>query len=97
MKHAKKEKNPNKVLIDMVDLFKLPKDLILGNLILTASGQSEIYVENYRSIIEYTSGLVKIQGKNCKVSISGKTLFIEYYTSDEMKIIGQIGEIKYYS
>ncbi len=97
MKHAKKEKKPNKILIDMVDLFKLPKDLILGNLILTASGQSEIYVENYRSIIEYTSGLVKIQGKNCKVSISGKTLFIEYYTSDEMKIIGQIGEIKYYS
>ncbi|NLZ80989.1 MAG: sporulation protein, partial [Clostridiales bacterium] len=68
-----------------------------GNLLLTASGQSEIYVENYRSIIEYTSSLIKLQGKNCKVSISGKALFIEYYTSDEMKIIGRIGEIKYYS
>lgn len=97
MKQASKEKSPNKVLINMVNLFKLPKDLVLGNLILTASGQSEVYVENYRSIIEYTRELIKLQGKNCKVSITGKSLFIEYYTSDEMKITGRIGEIKYYS
>lgn len=97
MKHANKEKESNKILVKMVNLFKLPKDLVLGNILLTASGQNEIYVENYRSIIEYTNSQVKLQGKNCKVSISGKSLFIEYYTSEEMKIIGRIGEIKYYS
>lgn len=97
MKHAKKEKEPNIILEKTVNLFKLPKDLVLGNLLLTASGQNEIYVENYRRIIEYTDTLIKLQGKNCKVSISGKSLLIEYYTSDEMKIVGRIGEIKYYS
>lgn len=79
----------------MVESLKMPKDMVLGNVLMSISGRQEIYIENYRSIIEYTESQVKLQTKNGKVIISGKQLRIEYYTNDEMKVTGTISEIKY--
>lgn len=80
---------------NVADTLKLPKDLLLGAAILTVTGQSEAYVENYSGIIEYTEKKIKLQTKNCRIEISGNEMKIVYYTNDEMKIIGQIDEIKY--
>ena len=43
----------------------------------------------------YTDTLVKLQAKNCKVLIHGNRLRIDYYTSEEMKITGQIGSLEF--
>lgn len=81
---------------ELISSLQLPKDLMLGAVILTVTGQHEAYVENYRGIIEYTNQVIKLQTKTCRVCINGKHLAIEYFTNDEMKITGEIGEIKYY-
>ena len=39
---------------EMTDALHLPKDLMLGAVILTITGKHEAYVENYMSLIEYT-------------------------------------------
>ncbi|GHU44888.1 sporulation protein YqfC [Clostridia bacterium] len=77
------------------DALSLPKDIIYGAVLVTAKGQTEILIENYKGIIEYTSEKIKIQTKTCKLSVCGKNLLIEYYTNEEMKIVGIIGEIIY--
>jgi sporulation protein YqfC len=74
---------------------KLPRDLVLGAAVLTVTGRSEAYIENYRGIIEYTSERIRLQTKTCQMMLSGEGLHIDYYTEDEMKISGQIGEIRY--
>ena len=38
----------------MAEKLKLPKDLVMGAAVLTVTGHSEAYIENYRGIIEYT-------------------------------------------
>ncbi len=38
----------------ITDRFGVPKDLVMGAAVLTVTGRSEAYVENYRGIIEYT-------------------------------------------
>lgn len=73
----------------------LPKDLMLGAVIVTLTGNQEAYVENYMSLIEYTEELIRIQTKTCKLEIHGAGLYISYYTNDEMKITGEILEVKY--
>ena len=73
----------------------LPKDLMLGAVIVTLTGNQEAYVENYMSLIEYTEELIRIQTKTCKLEIHGQHLDISYYTNDEMKITGEIQEVKY--
>jgi sporulation protein YqfC len=85
----------NRLMENVADTLKLPKDLLLGAAILTVTGQCEAYVENYSGIIEYTDKKIKLQTKTCRIEISGDRLMVVYYTNDEMKIIGQIDEIKY--
>lgn len=88
MKHQEKKEA-------FVDKLGLPKDLLLGSAILTVTGQREAYIENYRGIIEYTSGQIRIQTKTCQIIICGQNLCIDYYSNEEMKISGCIFEIKY--
>lgn len=91
---AASQKN-NRLIENVADTLKLPKDLLLGAAILTVTGQCEAYVENYSGIIEYTDKKIKLQTKTCRIEINGDRLMVVYYTNDEMKIIGQIDEIKY--
>lgn len=90
-----KYKVNSKLKSEVVDSLKLPKDIILGAVILNVTGQGEAFVENYRGIIEYTDESIVLQTKTCMVSITGKSLSIDYYTNDEMKITGHIMNIQY--
>ena len=81
----------------LVEKLMLPKDLMLGAAVVTITGQSEAYVENYRGIIEYTSQRIRLQTKTCSVEIQGSSLDIGYYTNDEMKITGHISAVMYHS
>lgn len=90
-----KYKVNSKLKSEVVDSLKLPKDIMLGAVILNVTGQGEAFVENYRGIIEYTDESIVLQTKTCMVSITGKSLSIDYYTNDEMKITGHIMNIQY--
>lgn len=79
----------------IANVFQIPKDIMLGSSIVTVIGNDEVWVENYKGILEYTSDAIILQGKKCQISISGKRLCIVYYTSDDMKICGFITAINY--
>ena len=83
--------------MDVVSSLQLPKDLMLGAVNISITGQYEAFVENYRGIIEYTEELIRVQTKTCRVSIIGKRLKIDYFTNVEMKVVGEIFEVKYHS
>lgn len=75
----------------------LPRDVLLGDVLVSFVGRREVWIENYRSILLYTETLVKVQARTCKVVIHGARLKIEYYTSEEMKITGQIQALEFES
>lgn len=79
----------------VVSALKLPKDVVLGEAIISFTGRHSVLIENYRSILLYTDTLVKLQTKNCKLSITGTKLQIEYYTNEEMKIVGLIKSLEF--
>lgn len=80
----------------MADAANMPKDVVLGVPILTMIGQMEVSVENYRGILEYTDLLIRVQTKIGQIKIIGKSLQIDYYTNDEMKVTGHIDSIEYH-
>ena len=53
----------NMIRENISDNLKLPKEVLLGASVLHVTGQYEIYIENYKNIIEYTDTLIKLQGK----------------------------------
>lgn len=74
---------------------KLPRDVVLGEVLISFLGRHCVLIENYRSIILYTDCSIKLQAKNCRVVICGKKLMIEYYTNEEMKISGFIKSLEF--
>ena len=49
----------------------------------------------YKGILEYTEEYIKIQTKNAKLTVYGKRLNIEYYTNEDMKVVGFIKSIEF--
>ncbi len=90
-----KEKKRKSVRTCISEISELPKDVVMGIPVLTIFGQTELNLENYRGIIEYTDTLIRIKIKNGQIKVKGKSLQISYYTNDDMKIIGHIETIEY--
>jgi sporulation protein YqfC len=78
-----------------VDSLKLPKDVLMGAMRVTLTGNGEAWIENYKGILEYTDSMIMLQGKTCRVCIEGKNLGIDYYTNEDMKVSGIIGCVRY--
>ena len=79
----------------LAEKLNIPQDISDGLPIVTVTGKNEIYVENYKGIIEYGKCCIKIQTKVCRITFSGKNLEIVYYTNVDMKITGEIESICY--
>ena len=79
----------------IAEKLNIPEDIAGGVPIVTVTGKNEIYVENYKGIIEYGKNCIKIQTKVCRVTFTGKNLEIVYYTNVDMKITGNVESICY--
>lgn len=79
----------------IADSLKLPKDFILGASIVTMLGKSEVWIENYRGIVEYSTSSILLQAKTCQILVQGERLNIAYYTNEDMKITGSIHSVSY--
>lgn len=90
-----KAKNLNKK-DRVLDSLPLPQDIIHGDIRISIMGNREIWVENYKGLLEYTSNAIVLQAKGCKIQLEGKSLNIDYYTNEDMKISGRLNCIKYF-
>lgn len=85
----------SKIREQVIEQLELPKDLLLGDVLVTITGRKELLIENYRGILVYEDSFIKIQAKNCRILITGTHLAIDYYTNEEMKISGFFQQIQY--
>ena len=74
---------------------QIPEDLSRGAVLLQITGREEVYIESFRGFLEYTDCGILILGKQGRILIEGRYLQIPFYTSEEMKITGQIDQIRY--
>ncbi len=79
----------------LADGIGLPRDISCGAAIITVSGRRELGLENYKGIVSYDDTCICIQTRDCKVTVSGCRLKVDYYTNEEMKIVGLIHQICY--
>lgn len=89
----KKERSLNRETL--VESLKLPKDICMGAMKVTLTGNREAWIENYRGILEYTEEQILLQGKTCQVCFEGARLSIDYYTNEDMKISGCIACVRF--
>ena len=90
-----KMKRPQSKKEKWIESLQLPKDVCMGALRVTLTGNSEVWIENYRGILEYTGERILLQAKTCQVCLEGSRLSIDYYTNEDMKISGNIVSLTY--
>lgn len=81
--------------IDITNSLNLPQDVFLGATIVTMYGNNELFIENYKGLIEYTNQRINIQGKHYSILVTGSNLVIDYFSNDDMKITGIIKSLEY--
>lgn len=74
---------------------ELPVDIMERVSIITLYGNRELWIENYKGLIEYTKDYIVIQGKDVRIKVCGINLFVDYYSNEEMKIVGKIIGVSY--
>ena len=89
-----KNREPN-LSNKIINTCQLPKDVLLGASIISMTGNTDILIENFKSIIKYQPDLLLIQCKKNQIEMKGKNLKIDYYTKEEIKITGYISEIRF--
>lgn len=91
----KKKEKDHSVKEKFIEACNIPKDAALGFPIITLVGKKEVYIESYRGILEYNHEMIRVLTKLGQIKIKGKTLEVDYYTNDEMKITGTILSVEY--
>ena len=84
-----------KIKESVVVVLNLPKDICLGDSVVTVTGRREVFVENYKGIIECCGTRIVLKGKNCKICVTGSQLAVDYYTGEDMKITGVLDCVQY--
>ena len=87
--------NREQIKEKMISAMDLPKDVIQNASVITILGRNELWIENYRGIIEYTDTLIRVQTRAGQIRIQGKRLRIQYYTNDEMKVSGTLSSLEF--
>lgn len=80
---------------NLVELFELPREIVLNLPRVTIIGNLQCYIENHRGVIEYSTEKVRISVHDGEIRIAGKDLVIRYLANEEIAVDGSIESVFY--
>ena len=79
-----------KVKKQFSDFFEIPSDIMLDLPKIVLVGTLQVFIENHRGIVEYTTEKVRIKVGDGEVGISGSNLMLRNIKTDEICVEGKI-------
>lgn len=76
-------------------LLEMPREVVSTDVKITILGFNEIYIENYKNILEYGDLFIKINIFNGTINIHGFELNLEQMTDDDIRVTGKIDSIDF--
>ncbi|MCT4508073.1 MAG: YabP/YqfC family sporulation protein [Tepidibacter sp.] len=77
-------------------MVNLPNDLQIDLPRVTTISNKCINIENYISVMEYSTQMIKVNTKINVLKIEGDNLIIKYITEDDLCIEGKIYSVEYW-
>ena len=90
-----RKKKKNGLRQKMAEMLELPTEVVADKPKVVTVGKNEVYIENYKGIIEFVKTLVKVNTSNGIITITGNDLSIKEITSEDIVIKGDIENIDY--
>ena len=79
----------------IVEMLDLPKDIVLNLPKLIFTGNRELFVENYRGIVEYSDTVIRLNTGNCLIKVTGRALGIKNIAEEEITLCGEIKTLEF--
>ena len=76
-------------------ILEMPREVVSTDVKVTILGFNEIYIENYKNILEYGESFIKINIYNGTINIHGFNLDLEQMTDDDIRITGKIDSLDF--
>lgn len=76
-------------------LLDVPQDVTLDLPRLTMIGNMQLYIENHRGVLHFSSDSLKLALGKGSLEVSGKDLTIRAILTEEVLVEGNIHDIKY--
>lgn len=86
------KKNPGEIKEKFSKAMELPKELLMNISRMTIIGNEDIYIENYKGIVEYEENVIRLSNN---ITIYGSKLNIEEITENEIMITGNVLNIEF--
>jgi len=77
------------------EILELPKEIVMNVPKLTMVGNSDLVVENYKGIIEYSSERIRVNTGAGIIKLTGRRLIIREITSEDILISGDIASLEF--
>lgn len=71
---------------------EIPKELLKDYSRVTVIGGEDVWIENYKGIIEYSEEMIRLSNN---IIIYGQSLSVEEISSEDILIIGKIKNIEF--
>ncbi len=77
------------------DFLEIPSDVMLDLPKIVLVGNLQVFIENHRGIVEYTSDVVRVIVGEGEIGIAGQGLSIRNITGDEIIVEGKIKSLQF--
>lgn len=84
-----------KVKKQLSELLEIPGDVMLDLPKITLFGNIQLFIENHRGIIEYSSEVVRVSVGDGEVAVTGDHLVIRNILPDELLVEGKIRTLSF--
>ena len=81
----------------VTDALDLPKEVSQNLSHLSVIGEKELFIENYKGVLEYTPETVRVKTHGRTLSVTGRDLEIRTITDDDLQVAGVINTIEFLS
>ena len=71
----------------------LPREIVLDLPVVTVTGRGEVYIENYKNLIEFNDTKIHIRTKDGTIAVTGADLTLNQITTENLRVVGQIGTV----
>ncbi len=89
------KKRKSKYYTKLDKLLEMPREVVSSDVKVTILGFNEIYIENYKNILEYEETFVKVNLFNGTINIHGFNLNLEQMTDDDIRVTGKIDSLDF--
>lgn len=96
---ARKRKSSENIkkplLAHLTEAFDMPKETVMDIPLITLTGNTEVYIENFMGIIEYTEEIIRLNTKSGILAVAGKKLQAKSMNVEAIRIEGYIHSVAF--